>query len=213
MRRKGRSIKEIAEEVGVSPRTISGWVRDIVLTESQKQTLRDNQIAAGHRGRMMGAEMNRNKKLERIDSARTDAVTLIPSLTPEALFYIGLGLYWGEGSKTESSSLAVTNSDPQVIRLMSRWFIECLEIGKERFMPRVFISDTHRDREEIILKFWAKELDIPSTQFRKTVFLDKGKKIYENRDSYYGVLALRVAKGGDIRHKILACIARISEVA
>lgn len=29
---------------------------------------------------------------------------------------------------------------------------------------------------------------------------------------YYGVLALRVAKGGDIRNRILASINRVSEV-
>jgi hypothetical protein len=43
------------------------------------------------------------------------------------------------------------------------------------------------------------------------IFLDKGKKIYENREVYYGVLTLSIAKGTDLRYKILALLARASE--
>lgn len=39
-----------------------------------------------------------------------------------------------------------------------------------------------------------------------------GKKIYENRNVYYGVLALRVSKGGDLKYKILATIDQSAKV-
>ncbi len=213
LRRKGESVKEIARLLGVSSGTVSIWTRDVPLTAAQRAHLRERQIAAGHKGRMMGAEANKEKKAARIRIAESEAREAIRSLSPEQLFFVGLGLYWGEGAKAESSSsLAVVNSDPRVIVLMIRWFLECYGVERERFMPRVFISDTHRDREEIITEYWATTLAIPRSQFRKMIFLDKGKKIYENRDMYYGVLALRVSKGKDIRYKILAQIARIAEV-
>lgn len=212
LRRAGESIKEIAERLNVSSKTVSNWVRDLELTEEQREDLHKRQIASGHKGRMIGAAMNRDKKLERTRIAHDEAIVSIPNVSTDALFFLGLGLYWGEGAKTENSSLAVSNSDPRAIKLMIRWFVECLQVEMDRFMPRVFISDTHRDREEIILEFWSKELNLPRTQFKKTVYLNRGKKIYENHNMYYGVLALRVSKGGNIRTKILAYIDRVAEV-
>ena len=213
LRREGKSIKDIAFEIGVSPRTVSVWVRNLILTKAQRNELRKNQIASGNSGRLLGAVMNHKKKLERISRAQAEAAAAISEISFEALFYLGLGLYWGEGSKTESSSLAVTNADPRMIRLMIRWFTECMQIEKERFMPRIFISKMHHDRAEVILDYWAQELNISAAQFKRTVFLPRGKKIYENRDMYYGVLALRVAKGGQVRTKILSYIERITEVS
>lgn len=213
LRREGKSNKEIAKQLGVSPSSVSLWCRDIILTAEQAKNLKTRQIAAGYRGRMIGAATNRDKRLAKIENARQEAFSNITSLSKDSLFYIGLGLYWGEGTKSGSGSLAVANSDPRVIVLMMRWFSECFGIERDRFMPRVFISDTHRDREEIITDFWVNTLNLPHSQFRRMIFLDKGKKIYENRNMYYGVLALRIAKGGDIRHRILASIDRVAELA
>jgi hypothetical protein len=207
-------VKEIARILGVSSGSVSKWTVDMPLTDSQRNSLRERQIAAGHRGRMIGAEMNREKKLTRIRLAKEDAASRFENISADQLFYMGLGLYWGEGVKAEScSSLSMINSDPRVIQLMVRWFEECFGLERDRFMPRVFISDTHRDREEIITDFWVETLNIPRSQFKKMIFLNKGKKIYENRDMYYGVLALRVSKGIDIRRRILAYIDRIAHVA
>ena len=213
LRRSGRSVKEIAKVLGVSSGSVSKWTCDIALTEAQRLRLRERQIAAGHKGRMMGAESNRKKKLGRIAAAETLATSDIKRLSRESLFFIGLGLYWGEGVKVLSSSLAISNSDPRVIQLMVRWFSECFDVEVSRFMPRIFISEVHRDREGILLNFWSRTLGIPISQFKKTVFLNKGKKVYENHDLYYGVLALRVAKGGDIRYRILAQIDRAAKLA
>ena len=213
MRREGESIKEIAKMLGVSSGSVSKWTCDVELTEAQRDYLRSRQIASGQRGRMMGAEMNRAKRLERMRIAEIEAAAKIQKLSKQDLFYIGLGLYWGEGSKAKGSSLAITNSDPKVISLMIRWFEECFGLPKDRFRPRIFISDVHRNRSEIILNFWTQITGIPRSQFRRLVFLDKGKKLYENHDTYFGVMALQVAKGGDIKYKVLAQIERIAQLA
>ncbi|KND47050.1 MAG: hypothetical protein AB199_01295 [Parcubacteria bacterium C7867-004] len=212
LRRQGQSVKEIARKLGVASSTVSIWTRDIPLTDVQKKHLLDRQVAAGYRGRILGAETNKTRKAERIRKAADTVSKEISLFSNDALFFTGLGLYWGEGTKTETSSVGVSNTDPRVMRLMVQWFTECLGVKRSRFMPRVFISDTHRDREETITRHWMETLGLPRTQFRKTVFLDKGKKIYENHDMYYGVLALRVSKGVDIRYRILAQISRVAEL-
>jgi transposase-like protein len=213
LRRKGESIKEIARKLEVSIGSVSAWTRDIELTDAQRAFLTNRQIAAGHSGRMKGTEANKEKKRIRMRLAADEALQKIQSISSNELFFLGLGLYWGEGVKSVNGSLSVTNSDPKVIQIMIRWFTECFHIEKQDLMPRVYISDLHRDREEIITKFWIKTLRIPRAQFRKMIFLDKGKKIYENRDVYYGVLTLRVAKGKDTLYKVLSQITRAAEVS
>ncbi len=106
----------------------------------------------------------------------------------------------------------MTNSDPVVIQLMIRWFVECFEVPYSFFYPRIFISNIHLDREKLLLEYWSNVLSIPQVQFRKTIFLPKGRKLYENHDMYYGVMALYVAKGTSIRYKILAYIERIGQL-
>lgn len=161
---------------------------------------------------MLGTEMNKKKKSDVIERARQEAEAKFQSISREELFMLGLGLYWGEGTKASDGTVAIVNSDPRIIQLMIRWFKECWDIDSDRFQPRVFISDTHRDREEVITRFWAKALGIPRRQFRRMIFLNKGKKIYENRNVYYGVLTLRIAKGSRLRHRILADIAQIANL-
>ena len=143
LRRVGTSVKDIARELGVSRGSVSVWIRDVVLTPLQNKKLNEQRINAGHKGRMLGAQMNKRKKQERIALAEREASNAIKKLPKNDLFLIGLGLYWGEGVKASQSSTAVINSDPRIIKLMIRWFIECWGLGKERFQPRVFISDTH----------------------------------------------------------------------
>ena len=212
LRREGKSIKEIAGIVGVTKDTVSKWVRDLPMTHEQARHLEKEMFSRGHRGRMIGAQMNKEKRLQRIEVARIEAEREIAELSKGELFYLGLGIYWGEGTKAENTALAVTNSDYRIIQIMIRWFTECFGVLMNDLSPRVFISNTHEDREEKIFEFWVEKLGIPREQFKKMIFLEKGKKIYENREVYYGVLTLHVARGADLRYKILAFLNRLAEV-
>lgn len=212
LRRKGESVKSIAKVLGVSSGSVSAWVRDVALTPAQARKLHERQIQAGHAGRMIGAASNRRQKEERIRKAGEEASVKLPVLTTKSLYFVGLGLYWGEGTKASNGMVSIVNSDPTIIQLMIRWFEECWEIDRSRFHPRVYISDIHRGREQAILAYWTSILGIPQTQFGRTIFLAKGKKIYENHDIYYGVLALRVSKGAELRHRILADIERVRKI-
>ena len=182
------------------------------LTPMQAERLKARMIAGGHRGRMIGAAMNKRIKAEKITLAREEAAQKIRLLGEENLFFLGIGLYWGEGTKSAASALAISNSDPRIIQITMRWFEECFKVEKDRFQPRIFIHAMHRSREAELLRFWSKTLGLPKSQFSRTIFIDrKNKKVYENHDTYYGVLALRVRKGTYLRYRILALIERLSE--
>lgn len=212
LRREGESVKEIAKKLGVSSGSVSAWTRDIALTPAQRTYLQVRQIASGQRGRMMGVESNKEKKRLRLHTAKCNAHAGIKTLSKEGLWSLGLGLYWGEGVKASNGALAITNSDPRVIQLMIRWFSECFGVERDRLTARIYISNVHKEREEIITRYWMHTLRLPRAQFRKMIFLDKGKKIYENHNMYYGVLTLRVAKGSGVQYTIMAQIDRIAEV-
>ncbi len=205
LRRKGWSIKAIARHIGVSKSSASVWCLNIKLTSAQRDLLYRNAIEAGHKGRMIGAEMNRKKKQERIDYNKWLGIQEIGTLTRRDLLLAGIGLYWGEGTK--KSALALVNSDPRLILFMFRWFKEIMHIKDEAFMPRIFINEMHRPREQQIRDFWEKLLNLPKNQFGKITFLKrKNKKIYENYNSYYGILSLKICRGTELKYRILGLI-------
>lgn len=213
MRRSGRSIRDIATALGVSRGSVSVWCRDVELTPSQRDKLTREQIKSGNKGRLIGANMNRQKRLDSIAKQEEIARKMIGKLTSRDKFMLGIALYWGEGTKASGTTTAITNSDPETILFARNWF-EQMGVSRSAFCPYIFISEHHRHREMGIVQFWSKLLEIPKKQFANVTFLKgRPKKIYENHDSYYGVLALRVRKSGDLKYRVLSLIKMCKENA
>ena len=207
LRRQGVSIKDIAKQLQVSRGSASLWCQEIVLTKKQKLVLKQKQTDAGARGRQIGADMNKAKRSAALDVAKQQAEVEFTTITHRELFLLGLGIYWGEGIKSRTSQAAVVNSDPKILQVMIRWFCECLLVKKSDFRPYVYISDQHRDREKIIMSYWQKTLKLKGVQFKSPIYLhQKPKQKYENHDSYFGVVALRVSKSTNLKYRILAML-------
>lgn len=205
LRGQGLSILRIAQQVGVSKSTASVWCEDLKLTKKQQEVLIRNSLNGRLRGSLKGAETNRKKKLERIKFYLSEGEKEIVNLSDRDFLMAGLGLYWGEGAK--SGRLSLINSDPVVIAFMYAWFQTVFQVQKEDFMPRIFINEMHHSRIKEVVTFWSRLLSLPAKQFGNPTFLkSKAKKIYENYDSYYGVLALQVRKGTELRYRILGLI-------
>jgi len=207
LRRQGKSIKDIADELGVSKGSVSLWCQDIFLTKKQAALLKKKQIDAGDAGRIIGAQMNKEKRLSAIRTHTIEGKKKIGSLSKRDLLMLGVGLYWGEGVKSRNGTASLVNSDPAVLLVGKQWFEKCLCVKNTEFNPYVYISETHKGREEDILIYWSNYLDIPKCQFHKVIFLkNRPKKIYENHNSYYGVVSLRIRKGTDLKYQILGLI-------
>ena len=209
-RRLGLSIKEIAAKCGVSASTVSLWCRDIILTEEQVRDLHGKMIDAGHRGRIIGAHMNRQKREESVVDCRKWAMNAINTVEKRDLFMIGIGIYWGEGSKSDRGNLSFVNSDPRMILLICRWLEIFFDVVRADLIPRISVNESHRNRHDQILNYWSNLLELPKSSFRRTIFIHSlQKKVYENRDEYYGLLILRVRKSTIIKRKILALLENI----
>ena len=116
------------------------------------------------------------------------------------LFGIGLGLYWGEGSKRGTGGVRLTNTDPRLLKK----FIEFLEKtcsvrrNKLRFSVQIFEDLS----EEKTLSYWSKELNVHRDQFYKVVVSKvRGVGTYR-RKSEHGVVIVYV---NNIKLKQLIC--------
>ena len=207
LRKLGKSIKEIVDIIEISKSTVSMWCRDVILSKTQQEVLYKRMVSSGHKGRMIGAEVNRNKKLEVLDSVRVLAEKEILFLSKRDLEMLSLGLYWGEGSKDKQARFVFVNSDPITLLLIIHWLKVSMKIPKELLQPQIYINEQHKERDAVIISFWSKKLKIKIGQFRKTIFIKvPHKKIYENHSTYMGVLHLSVSKSSYLKYKTMALL-------
>ncbi|MBI1974891.1 MAG: helix-turn-helix domain-containing protein [Parcubacteria group bacterium] len=205
LRRQGMSIRAIAEHLMVSKSTVSLWCRDLPLTARQHARLLRNAARAGHVGRLRGAQVNHEKKEALMRFYIHEGRRRIGGITKRDVLIAGIALYWAEGNK--KGKFGLTNSDPYMIQFVSQWLQLAMKVKKEDFMPRIFINGIHRPRIRKVLRFWSKLLHLPTHQFGKSVFLKRNpKKIYENYDSYYGLVALQVRKSSALKYRVLGLI-------
>jgi len=104
------------------------------------------------------------------------------------LMGLGLGLYWGEGTKANKNSVRLGNTDPDLINKFIEFLtrIYSIDKGKLKFGLQIF-SDI--DPEKALL-FWIDNLGVNRKQFQRPVVTpSRGKGTYR-RKLEYGVLTV-----------------------
>lgn len=116
--------------------------------------------------------------------------TLIPIDTIEkaTLYGMGMGLYWGEGTKAAPHSVRLGNSNPNLIKTFMHFLEVIYAVPKYdlKFGLQLF---TDCDIEEA-LKFWMTELEIERSQFYKVHVTISGSIGTYRKKSQYGVVTL-----------------------
>lgn len=203
MRQAGKSVKKIAQTLHVSTSSVSVWCKNIQLTSSQIDALCLQMLAGNYLGRMKGARIQKQRKEERLQNYRTEGALKIGRVSNRDLLLIGLGLYLGEGAKSRNS-FQFTNSNPQLIQLVSVWLLRLFGVASDRLFLSVVVNKDHREREQEIRDYWSSITGVSSNNFRKTTFMkSSGRKFYESRNTYFGTLTMRVQKSSDLQYKIL----------
>lgn len=202
MRRGGESIIVISKKLGVSKSSASLWCQDIELTPHQIKNLLERKEDGLKRGQLMGAMIQRQKRLQKVEAAMKNGAEYFRNLERNTYLSAGLALYLGEGAKTKRKFYFV-NSDPRIIRFMMLWLRDFFDVSDDRFHASVLINEIHKSRESDILNFWSQYLHISMDQFHRTTYVHSTqKKRYENHDKYYGVFRLAVLKSTDLYYKI-----------
>ncbi len=206
LRAQGISVRDIAQELKVAKSTASLWVRDIILSLEQLEKLRQQKIVGGEKGRFLGALKQKQDRLLRIQRGIDKGKLMLPTLTNHELMIAGIALYWAEGTKKQRE-LVFCNSDPKLVQFMIRWLQRCFDIPISRLRCSIGINEIHKDRENIVKKYWTDITGIPLVQFTKTSFKKvKNKKVYANFNQHYGTLAVEVAKPAEFYYQILGLI-------
>ena len=110
------------------------------------------------------------------------------NLEEAELFGLGLGLYWGEGTKANKNSIRLGNTDPKLIKKFMDFMVMFFNIDKAdmHFSLQIF---TDVDIKEA-MDFWIKELRISRHQISKPVVTVSGSIGTYRRKSLYGVMTV-----------------------
>lgn len=134
---EGRSIKEIAKELGVSRSSVSRWVRDIELNDQQLAALLERNPAYNRQlnGWLVVASRRRAARVRAQQRGRALA------RRREPLHVAGCMLYWAEGSKMRNS-LQFSNSDPEMVRFFVRFLRAYFDLEDEQIRITCYLSPT-----------------------------------------------------------------------
>lgn len=104
------------------------------------------------------------------------------------LLGMGLGLYWGEGTKSNKHSVRLGNTDPALLRTFIRFLVDLFGVKKDdmRFGLQIF-SDIDPDEA---LQYWVAELDVNPSQFGKIIVTISGSLGTYRKKSLYGVVTV-----------------------
>ena len=168
LRLAGESYNQIKKEIGVSKSTLSGWLKNMPLSEERLKELQHSEQRIEHY-----RETCRKRK-EKIlgDFYKQEKKKILP-LSKRDLFIAGLFLYWGEGGKTDKGSLVLSNTNPAVIKFGIRWMEKVLGVKREAITVRLHLyKDMNIDNE---VNFWSKELGVGKEQFRNPYIKNSNK--------------------------------------
>jgi len=104
------------------------------------------------------------------------------------LYGMGLGLYWGEGTKANPSSVRLGNSDPGIILRFIEFLEQIYGVGRRHmhFGMQLF-TDCSFDEA---IDHWTSILGVDKTQFYKPIRTISGSIGTYRKKNQYGVVTL-----------------------
>ncbi len=188
-RDEGASVMEIARRVGVSKSSVSLWVRDIPLTESQVAALRDRNPA--YNGQRLGAQTRvaqgraRRRAYQEAGRARVQA--------GDEQFIRACLLYWGEGAKSRHS-LSFANSDVEMVRVWMNLLRTSLQAAEERIRITCYLYADHTEVQTGIEDFWLRVTGLSRSNMCRSMVNNYSRSSRRKRDRMlrYGTLKVVV---------------------
>lgn len=198
LRKNGLSYNEIKKHLNLSKSTLSLWLKNIPLTELQKQRLYTKRILFLSKGPQSQKE-RRIREIAKITEESGKEISF--PLSFETYQLAGAFLYWAEGSKTNGFSF--TNSDPYLMIFMIDWLKKVFGIFPKNLKAWLNIYSQQNDLE--IKQFWSQITGIPVENFGKS-FIKPSNKGFKKNNLYYGTIKIAVPKGTNLRHRIFGWI-------
>ncbi|MCU1373034.1 MAG: hypothetical protein JWO68_320 [Actinomycetia bacterium] len=151
LRAQGRTMPDIAAELGVSRGSVSAWTRDI-------------DVVVARRASPRAPNALQRAKAAEIDALLAEGRQRIGELSERDLLVAGTALYAGEGFKRDGL-VGLANTDPRVVALFVRWLRACFTVDESRLRASVYL---HEGLDIVAAEqHWSQVTGIPLGQFRK----------------------------------------------
>ncbi len=166
----GESVAHIAHSCGVSENKVHYWMA--------KYGIRKRSISEALSMKKHGPGGGFTIKSQRTPSE-------------EALYGLGVGLYWGEGNKRNKHTVRLGNTDPGILNSFAE-FLVCI-CGVDRKSMRYSLQIFTDTSESDALSYWCDALSIHKSQIMPTVnHINSGKIGTYKMKNQFGVMTLYV---------------------
>lgn len=188
-RKLGYSYNMISKELGLAKSTLSHWLKEIPFTPNKQVIQRIREA------KLKSAQFRHNQRMTNIKIMKETAEKELGKLSKRDLWFLGIGLYWGEGSKLYET-IRIINSDSDIIKMSMRWFREICNLENKNFSPSVHAyPDTNIEKT---VQYWSNITKIPKNQFKKTQIDRRKNKSNKKKNKLpYGTLHIQINSCGN----------------
>ncbi|HEU0085998.1 MAG TPA: hypothetical protein VFQ59_03525, partial [Candidatus Paceibacterota bacterium] len=158
LRKNGDSYSSILKKIKVSKSTLSIWLREIELTEEQKNNLVNHMDKV----RYEVAKRKVAERIERTNQIIEKSAKEVAKLKNNSFFLVGISLYWAEGAKNPNESVKFANSDEKMILFMMKWFRKICKVPEHKFKIHIHMHTLHCRKD--IIDYWSKITGVPLKQ-------------------------------------------------
>lgn len=169
LRKSGESYGQISEKLKVSRSTLSGWFGSEDWSKRIRQKLTDT-ARAKQSVQMSDLNRVRGVNLERAyEDARVEAREEFETLKYNPLFIAAVMIYWGEGDRVTKNHVRVSNTDPEMLKLLRLFFMKVCNIPESRIKASLLV---YPDLDEVeCRKYWVGKTGIPASSFTKSTLI------------------------------------------
>lgn len=188
LRKSGQSIKTIHNNLGVPVSTLSGWLKEVAISEEQKAKLLRNKTDAWQRAHQKAADWHRTQKVLRDLEMKHEAQKALDGLTldrPTLDLALSILLFSG-GPRQEP--LQISSSNPSTLRFVLAVLRK--NYGATLKDMRFGLNLRADQNETIAIDFWSRELGVSSKQFT-AINVDKRTRGTPTSEKYLGVCIIR----------------------
>lgn len=213
LRRQGMSYREILEKIPVAKSSLSLWLRSVGLARHIRHKLTEKKRL----GALRGSLSRKNTRISLTKKIFEDAKKDVLRISDRELWFMGVMLYWAEGSKEKEahpgSGILFGNSDPRMIRLFLIWLFRICKVEKDQIIFEIYIHENSKNNVIKVQKYWSTVTGFPIKLFGRVYF--KTNKIKTNRKNigelYFGLLRVKVRASSTLNRKIAGWVHAICE--
>lgn len=191
LRKLGWSYNRLSRKFKIPKGTLSYWFRNLKESEVVKNKNINN--AKLKWAKNITRYNEERSRLARIRWSKQQELssTELKTVNDYELKIIGAALYWAEGYKRGNWSVVFCNSDPEMVKVIMKFFIKICEVPRSKIKAQIQIHRNISEPEAIA--YWSKISGIPRDRFSKSTFpSDKSSKGRRRNNLPYGTLRIKI---------------------